>query len=71
MLRTSQPFKRGLLAGALLMAGFNSVLVLVMPAIPAIPVVPPELKVLAALNLVFCVFAGIFLYQRERRAGAA
>jgi hypothetical protein len=71
MLKTSQAFKRGLLAGALLLAGFNSVLVLLMPAIPAIPVVPPELKVLAALNLLVCVSAGAFVYHRERRAGAA
>jgi hypothetical protein len=67
MLRTSPSFKRGLLAGALLLAAFNSVLMLLMPSIP---VVTPELRMLAAANLLVCVSGGIFLYNRERRGRA-
>jgi len=68
MLTTSQSFKRGMLAGALLLASLNSVLILLMPSVS---IVTPELRALAAANLLVDVSVVIFLYSRERRAGAA
>jgi len=68
MLSTSQSFKRGMIAGALLLAALNSVLILLMPSVA---MVTPELRALAAANLLVNIFIVIFLYRRERRAGAA
>ena len=68
MLRTSRSFKRGMLAGALLLAALNSVLILLMPSVA---LVTPGLRALAAANLFVNIFFVIFLWSRERRAGAA